>query len=558
MKRSEFLQLKPQKNANTTTTTSVTSTLAPYTGVWDKAAATHLLRRVHFGAPVAKVAYLQGLTFAQAIDAVMQPLAAPTDLPLNGYNNYVDNGVPPDPEVPLGQTWIGAASTDYYEWQRNIAHVGWWLKQIVEDTNVSVHHKLALFWFNHIPVQASEVFIANAYHKYMMTLRNGAFGSFKTLIKAITLEPAMLKYLNGRYNQASAPDENFARELLELFVIGKGADGSGAGYAESDVVAAAKVLTGWRYISANDLTTYFQPSWHNTGNKQFSAFFNNAIVTGQTGAQAGDNELNQLLNILFAHPECAKFLCRKLYRFFVYDEITAQTEANIIVPLADVFRNSNYDIALTLRTLLSSEHFFDTAFRSAMIKSPADHVLGMMREMNIALPARTDYSNAYRIGLHIWYYMNVGQMDIANPPNVAGWQAWYQLGLFDRFWITTDTMPQRAIWSDSNIFWGYTTAEGFRLGCDIIAFTQTLNTPENASALADQLIERFYSMPVSANVRTRAVTQLITPQTDPIYWTQAWNDYLADPTNQNLIDTIKWRLGKCYQVILQGEEYHLF
>jgi hypothetical protein len=241
----------------------------------------------------------------------------------------------------------------------------------------------------------------------------------------------------------------------------------------------------------------------------------------------------------------------------VYDDITAQTETNIILPLANVFRNNNYDIALTLRTLLSSEHFFDVALRGAMIKSPMDHVLGMIREMNIAMPLRTNFADAYRIGLHLWYYMSVGQMDLPDPPNVAGWQAWYQLGVFDRFWITTDTMPQRAVWSDSNIFWGYTTTSGFRLGADIIAFTQTLNTPENGAALVDELIERFYNMPVTQALRDRAQEQLVTPQTDMTYWTQAWNGYLTDPTNQAIIDTIKWRLGKCFQVVLQSEEYHL-
>jgi Protein of unknown function (DUF1800) len=572
MKRRDFIQigsLSAKKNVKkiipnpieqpeqVLQTTEITSTLTPYTGAWGKAEATHLLRRVHFGAPVSKVAYLQNLTFAQAIDAVMQPQAMPTDLPLNGYNSFLDMGVPPDPFVPLGSTWVGAAFANDYEWHRNISHLSWWFRQIISDTSVSVHHKMTFFWFNHIPVQGGEVFISNAYHKYMMLLRANALGNFKTMTKAIALSPAMLKYLNGQYNNVSAPDENFARELLELFVIGKGADGSGAGYLESDVVAAAKVLTGWRYVSENDLTTYFHAPWHNTTNKQFSAFFNNTAITGRTGAAAGDTELNDLLTMLFAQPEAAKFVCRKLYRFFVYDNITPQTETNIILPLADVFRNSGYDIALTLRTLLKSEHFFDTAFRSAMIKSPLDHVLGMMRELNIALPAANDYSNSYRIGLHLWYYMMTEQMNVPDPPNVAGWQAWYQLGVFDRFWITTDTMPQRALWSDSSVFSWFTTPGGFKLGCDIIAYTQSLTTPENAAALVNQLIDRFYSMPVSQNVRTRATEQLITPLTDAAYWTQAWNEYLADPTNQNLIDGIKWRLGKCYQVIVQNEEYHL-
>ncbi len=563
MKRSDFLSLNTRKSApqhveNVAATTAVTTTLTPYAGAWGRSEALHLLRRVHFGAPTATLAYLQGLTLQQALDAVLQPQAIPTDLPVNGYNDYLDAGTPPDPFVPLGQPWLTAPYHVDYEWARNMSHLAWWIRQIVEDTGVSVHHKMILFWFNHIPVQAGQVFLAKAYHQYMMTLRTHAFGDFKSLLKAITLEPAMLNFLNGQYNSAYAPDENFARELMELFAIGKGANGAGAGYLESDVLAAAQVLTGWRYTGQNNMTIHFDLSEHKIGNKQFSAFFNNTIITGGTTAATGDSELNQLLDMLLAHPECAKFICRKLYRFFVYDNIPAQTETDIIIPLANICRNSGYDIALTLRTLLSSEHFFDTAFRAAMIKSPADYTLGNVRELHCALPLVTDYGYSYRVGLHLWWYMNIAQMGLTDPPNVAGWPAWYQLNVFDRAWITTDSMPNRAILMDSNIFqWLNINNNGFIFGCDVIAFTQSLNAPEDAVTLVNDLVALAYSIDVPQTTKNKAIAQLITPQTDTIYWEQAWNWYLANPTDPNAIGNIKWRLGKCYQAIFQEPEYHL-
>ncbi|HRF82399.1 MAG TPA: DUF1800 family protein, partial [Flavobacteriales bacterium] len=124
------------------------------------------------------------------------------------------------------------------------------------------------------------------------------------LIHDVTVEPAMLYYLNGYLNIAAAPDENYARELFELFTLGQG-----SGYTEADVQAAARVLTGWTFMIENGGTpvlpqTIFFPPNHTATNKQFSAFFNNTLIQGQTGANAGETELNALLDMILANPEC--------------------------------------------------------------------------------------------------------------------------------------------------------------------------------------------------------------------------------------------------------------
>ena len=126
--------------------------------------------------------------------------------------------------------------------------------------------------------------------------RKYAFGNYKELIKAISLDAGMLKYLNGEKNTKTAPDENYGREMQELFMVGKG---PGSGYTEDDVKSAARVLTGWRINWEQNTQSLFDPWLHDTDPKQFSGFYNNTIITGQTG-ENGANELDQMLNMIFS------------------------------------------------------------------------------------------------------------------------------------------------------------------------------------------------------------------------------------------------------------------
>ena len=190
----------------------------------------------------------------------------------------------------------------------------------------------------------------------------------------------MQKYLKGEKKTATAPNENYGRELQELFTIGKDATGNPP-YTEDDVKAAARVLTGWRNdlvagtTSANGFNSYFDPAKHDTADKQFSAFYNYTQINGLSGTGAV-SELDDLLNMIFAKDEVSLFICRKLYRYFVYYEIDAATEQNVIVPLAAVFRSNNYEIVPVLDVLFRSEHFFDVLNQGCLIKNPIDFSVG--------------------------------------------------------------------------------------------------------------------------------------------------------------------------------------
>src|SRR6478672_11169439 len=147
----------------------------------------------------------------------------------------------------------------------------------------------------------------------------------------------MLRYLNGYLNTATAPDENYGRELQELFTIGKDPVTNLAPYAEDDVKNAAKILTGHR-INGNTFSYFFDATRHDSTDKTFSTFYNNTVIKGRTGA-AGAQETDDLLNMIFAKNEVSKFIVRKLYRWFVYYVIDETTEANVIEPLATIFRD---------------------------------------------------------------------------------------------------------------------------------------------------------------------------------------------------------------------------
>ena len=182
----------------------------------------------------------------------------------------------------------------------------------------NLREKLTLFWHNHMPTQIGVVFHSEAAYSMNKLLRDQCKGNFRQLIHDVSLEPAMLYYLNGYLNVAGSPDENYARELMELFTLGQG-----SGYTESDVQAAARVLTGWSVLEESGGDPILpEPVFlfflHDQEDKQFSAFFNNTVITGQSGAGAGEAELNALLDMIMANDESSRFICREIYRFFVH------------------------------------------------------------------------------------------------------------------------------------------------------------------------------------------------------------------------------------------------
>ncbi len=554
---------------NTTTTVQPTrrprvlSGLTPYAGTFGNNELIHLLKRTLFGSTKADIDFFKGKTMLQVVDAL---LIAPASEAAPPIKTYVKADGSTD-GVTLGTSWVTAIENGNFNGERRASLRSWWIGNMINQER-TIFEKMVLFWHNHFATENIETSPILSYF-YVKMLRKNALGNFKTFVKDVTFDPQMMRYLNGYLNSKAAPDENYGRELQELFTIGKGADSQ---YTEGDVKAAAKLLTGWRIrqiespVSSGKWIweTYLNANQHDPGAKTFSAFYGNKTITGKVTNTEADAlaEFDEMLAMILATNEVAKFICRKFYTFFVYYEIDADVEANVITPLATIFRQANYDIKPVLKALLTSEHFFDAANKGCMIKSPIDYSVGIAREFTMDFPTVANYSEQYLAWDAIGGERNKGAstqgQNIGNPPNVAGWPAYYQFPVFHEFWINTDSFPKRASFIDK-----FLTNNGFGLGnskklvIDVLKFTDQFgNDAGDPNKLIDRVLEIIYRVPVSTTLKNYAKNILLSGQTSDYYWTDAWDAYKTNPTTTN-IATVNTRLQTFYKLLVDLPEFHL-
>jgi len=303
----------------------------------------------------------------------------------------------------------------------------------------------------------------------------------------------MLQYLNGTQNSKNAPNENYARELLELFTIGKG-DAAGPGdytnYTEDDVVQIARALTGWRHFDIDDLTQVqagFNANRHDTDDKQLSHRFNDVIISN-----GGEDEYKNVIDIIFQQEEVARFISRKLYRWFVHFDINSEVESNIIEPMAQMLIADNYDIQPTLMALLSSEHFYDMLVRGCMITHPIDYLFKMVNTFELEL--NPDILQEYNILRRLFTAMVPLEMVMYSPPNVAGWKAYYQAPQFYKIWINAVTLPVRMNYSDvlSDGF----NMSGFQVKLNVLDFVASLDNPSDPDDLINEISSILFAQPL--------------------------------------------------------------
>ena len=557
MDRRAFLQVKKKITAPDLSSFKVartTSGLTPYAGPFGTNEIIHLLKRTMFGAVKANVDYFKTKTLTQAVNEL---LTVPVTQPLPPVKNYASSITAGDPDIAIaaGATWVNTNTTDGgVDSQRVSSFKSWWMGLMINQ-NRSILEKLVLFWHNHFSTETNDIGRAIWSYQNNSILRKNAIGNFKQFVKDITLDTGMLRYLNGYLNTNTAPDENYGRELQELFTIGKGVDNGTPPYSENDVKAAAKVLTGFT-INGTTNTSTFTSSKHDITNKQFSSFYNNTIITGRSGA-AGANELDDMLNMILATNESAMFICRKLYRWFVYYDIDATTEANVITPLAQIFRNNNYEIKPVLDALFKSEHFFDALNQGCQIKSPVDLNVSLCREFGIVFPASSDYVNAYYMWDYIRSQSSNMQQNIGDPPDVAGWKPYYQAPQFYEIWINSDTLPKRSQFSDTFANSGF-TRNGKNIKIDFIAFAKTMPNPGDPNELINDSITYLFRLPLLLASKNQLKTDiLLSGQTQDHYWTDAWLAYIANPNDVANTTIVKNRLRDFYQYLMRLAEYQL-
>jgi len=545
------LQRKPDTVQQTARTLSG---LSPYSGPWDTEAVIHLLKRAMFGAAPQDISYFISMDMQQAVDELLNPVAPLPASPVKDYTITSDAKVP-DNAVAAGAPWINSYSTDAAVQSWRIESLKKWSIGVLINQDRSVREKMGLFWHNHFATETTVVAEPHALYKNYTMLRSSALGNFKTLVRNVTIDPAMLLYLNGDQNTKLAPDENYARELQELFTLGKA---NNPNYTEDDVKAAAKVLTGWR-LDLPTTTSIFSSAQHDASAKQFSSFYNNTSIAGRSGATAGLDELDDLLAMIFSKKtEVSQFIVRKIYRWFCYYTIDAAAETNVIVPLAQIFQNSNWEIKPVLDALFKSEHFFDALNRGCLIKSPVDIAVGLCREFSVAFPdSVTEYKEAYNMWDFIRNENSIANQEYGDPPSVAGWPSYYQTPQFYELWINSDTLPKRNHFTDILAYTGYTRS-GKTLKIDPLAFAQQLSNPGDPNALIDDSLAILYRVPVTATSKaTIKTTILLSGQTSDYYWTNAWNAYLANPTDTMAYQTVYIRLRDLYRYFMNLAEYQL-
>lgn len=527
------------------------SGLTVYSGNWTEQERIHLLKRALFGVKRADLDYFKNKTMAETVDELLNPVSPLPDPPVKEY--ATGNAAVPDTQIAAGTTWVNDPSADgTIASLRRASFKKWWMGVMIQQDR-SIREKMTLFWHNHFSTETNDVGNAQYVYKHHHLLRTNALGNFKSLTKAITTDPAMLVYLNGQLNSKTAADENYGRELQELFCCGKGPDSL---YTEADVKAAAKVLTGWRN-NATAIASYFDPNRHDTTNKSFSAFYNNTVIQGRAGSTAGELELDDLLNMIFAVDEVAKYICRRLYRWFVYYDIDTTVEANVIVPMAKLLRDAQYEIKPVISALLKSEHFYDTLSRGCMIKSPVDLVVGMCRELNTAFQPEADYLTNYGFYNYLVNWIASMQQNIGDPPDVSGWKAYYQEPQFYEIWINSDTLPKRNQFTDLMMVNGY-TFNGKKLQIDGAEFAKTLSDPGNPNQLIDDLTALMYRITISPSSKAQLKKDiLLSGQLNDQYWTDAWNTFITTPGNASNTTSVKNKIRDLIKYLMNLAEYQL-
>lgn len=495
---------------------------------WNMKSAAHLLRRTMFGPTRAEIQ--QAAT--QSLDATLATLFAAQPFP--------NPPVGPTPLLP-GQTWVDASFDATNDGTYAAYLKAWWLGLMVSQ-GMSIREKMVLFWHNHFVSEYTTVQDSRFMYRQLDLFRRYALGNFRQLAKLVTLDPAMLRYLNGDTNIVGHPNENYGRELQELFTIGKGpeiAQDNYTNYTEQDVQAAAKVLTGYtdigyRVTTNATIDSTFTATRHDSTNKQFSSAYGSKLLLGRTGTD-GAKELDDLLDMIFAQTDAdgvsrvAKYMCRKLYRWFVYYDIDATTEQNVIVPLARTMMTNNFEMQPVLDALFRSANFYDDNNIGCVIKNPIDFIVGTIRQLGITVPSLIDTSY-YRPFNDLRSRAANLQLNLLDPPNVAGWAAYYQVPDFYELWISTTTLPLRGQFTDLL----FTGISGLTL--DRLAFSKTMGTPGDPYQLIADLADTLFPIQLTQSQKDYLMYNAMgLKQMDEYEWTVVWNAYWA-PGGQTTVN----------------------
>ena len=528
--------------------------------------AKHLLRRCLFHYNNDLLAETSNLSAVDAVDQLLldntitynEPYDPLPDEDPHGY--WLSSGIYP-PEIPNQAR------------KRGLLSAWWWYNMI---NRVNLKDKLTFFLHTTFTIASGDVGASHYFYDHLKLIEHYSLGNLRELAKKITLDNAMLNYLDNTQNNANNPNENYAREFLELFTITKGeqvGEGDYSTYTEQDVIETAKVFSGFKTQldrSIIDPDTNIPMgrlaiNQHDQGIKTFSYAFDNYELTGGTNENEIFNELHEFVDMIFNKEATALAYVKKMYRFFVKSEWDQDVETNILMPLAEQLFEGDYEILPVVKRLLASQHFFDAAdsdpsdeIIGSIIKSPLQLLSSTITNLGFSIPDPVnDLENYYKFVMFFMRntYFPMAGMNLFAPDTVAGHPAIYQSPDFDRHWFSSSTILARYRLIECLITGRNKLGGNGQFGSelDTVAFVENnSNNPGNIYYLVDEIANILYPNPIDED-RVNYFAELMLEDYPSYYWTDTWDEYLA--TGENT--TVKNRLDLLIGAMINAPEYQL-
>lgn len=553
--------------------------LEKFTDVLGTKNAAHLLRRTTFGITKADIDTFATKTPEEAFTLLTAAVATPS-APIDAKTGA--SWLPkPDEEVNSE----GGDLTQFVK--------SWWLHQMY-SAGANMKELMVFLMHTFYPTVESAVEDATALYYQNALFRFYAYGNLKTLTKKVSVDNAMLLLLDGRLNEVDRPNENFARELFELHTIGKG-EQTGAdnytNYTEADIKMAARILSGWtndpnfgtdttnsnvdtetgiplgilkgeglyasRHDASNDPPRKFTSAFDNT----VIAHLDTDVVDGKATKEAAKEQVNLLVDMIFAKRATAENFCRKIYRFFVYYDITTDAETNVIQPLADTMVANSYEILPVVKELLTSKVFYDANntettdnTRSDIIKSPLELSLGGMKYFGIQPPSPSaDITKFYEFYGSLLNALSDQGISLYEPYDVAGYDAYHQQPDYNRNWITVNTLAFRY---DFCLKLGKNTLfDGITI--DFAKYVKdNVTAPETGRNIVQHFVDYLLPETITSTGegnRFDYFLKILLGDLSAENWTTEWNSYLST----GMGDMVNSQLEDLIAALLQTPEYQL-
>ena len=439
---------------------------------WDMGATRHLLSRTMFGPKYPEIKEASENSLEIKLSSILSTVSLP-DPPGEWVNEPA-----PQWDALTGEE-IQELIGQYREWMWDLRY--WWMKGMMQNP-INIQEMITLFWHNYFATAQSKVFYPQAMYQQNSIFREYGLGNFKELLRQVTFGPAMMIWLDIHQSKDVEPNENFPRELLELFTMGVD------NYTENDIVEAARAFTGYRTDGVETNYSFEEAAgsgwwwdeWHDFDSKTF---------LGQTGHWNGDD----IINIIMEQDATAVHICTRLYKWFVYQNV----DETVVNEMANILRNNDYNIATVLYFLFSTEHFYDENFRGADIQNPLTLMQGLIRKCGME---EFDFSIVSFI--HSQEFLGMLPLE---PPDVSGWPGY-------RSWINSITLPVRKVQA-SSVITGQSPWGNFDVTTNVRALAQSMYDQNEEGYASEQIVRKlgflFFGNPLSENLEERMLSVLL-------------------------------------------------